>query len=87
VSSGFAIDRTGVAMIAVIAVVITPAAMFASAWVVTDGLDFAAASTFELVVAALSCLLALFVNRRSNELRPVGPHAQRARTRSGRRRS
>jgi hypothetical protein len=81
VSSGFAIDRTGVAMIAVIAVVITPAAMFASAWVVTDGLDFAAASTFELVVAALSCLLALFVNR------PVGPHAQRARTRSGRRRS
>jgi hypothetical protein len=46
----------------VIAVVITPAAMLAAAWVVTDGLD-AAASTFDLVIGALSCLLALFTIR------------------------
>lgn len=60
---GFAIDRTGVALIVLVALVVTPASMFASVWVVTDGLDFAAASTFDLVTAALACLLALFVIR------------------------
>jgi hypothetical protein len=59
----FAIDRTGVALIVLIALVVTPATMLAAAWVVSEGLDFAAASTFELVSAALSCLLALFVIR------------------------
>lgn len=60
---GFTIDRTGVALIVLIALVLTPAAILASAWAVTDGLDFAAASTFDLVTAALACLLALYVIR------------------------
>jgi hypothetical protein len=60
---GFAIDRTGIALIVAIALVVTPATMFATAWVLSDGLDFAAASSFDLVVAALCCLLALFVIR------------------------
>jgi hypothetical protein len=60
---GFAIDRTGVALILLMAVVITPAAMLASVWIVTDGLDFAAASAFELVVGVLSSLLALLLIR------------------------
>jgi hypothetical protein len=62
---GFAIDRTGVALIVSIALVVTPATMFATAWVLSDGLDFAGASRFDLVGAALCCLLALFVIRAS----------------------
>jgi uncharacterized membrane protein YobD (UPF0266 family) len=64
-SSGqdFAIDRTAVVLIVAVALVITPAVMLASVWVVTDGLDFAAASAFELVVAALVSLLVLLVIR------------------------
>lgn len=58
-----AIDRTGVALIVIIALVITPATMLAAAWMLSDGLDVAAASTFGLVGAALCCLLALFVIR------------------------
>lgn len=60
---GFAIDRTGVALIVLIALVVTPTTMLATAWVLSKGLDFAAASTFDLVIAALCCLLALFVIR------------------------
>jgi hypothetical protein len=60
---GLAIDRTGVALIITIALVITPATMFATAWVLSDGLDFAGASMLDLVGAALCCLLALFVIR------------------------
>jgi hypothetical protein len=60
---GFAIDRTGVALILLVAVVITPAAMLTSVWIVTDGLDFAAASAFELVVAVLVSLLVLLMIR------------------------
>jgi uncharacterized membrane protein YobD (UPF0266 family) len=64
-SSGqdFAIDRTALVLIVAVALVITPAVMLASVWVVTDGLDFAAASAFELVVAALVSLLVLLVIR------------------------
>jgi hypothetical protein len=60
---GFAIDRTGVALIVSIALVITPATMLATAWMLSEGVDFAAASTFDLVGAALCCLLALYVIR------------------------
>jgi hypothetical protein len=60
---GFAIDRTGVALIVSVALVVTPASMLATAWVLTEGLDFAAASAFDLVSAALCCLLALYVIR------------------------
>jgi hypothetical protein len=50
-------------MIISIALVITPATMLATAWMLSEGLDFAAASIFDLVGAALCCLLALFVIR------------------------
>jgi hypothetical protein len=60
---GFAIDRTGVALIISIALVVTPAAMLTTAWVLSDGLDLAGATAFDLVVAALCCLLALYVIR------------------------
>lgn len=66
----FAVDRSAVVMIIALAVVVAPTAFLSTAWVLTDGLDFASASWFELVVAALSCGLALFVIRAAlSELR------------------
>jgi hypothetical protein len=59
----FEIDRTGVALIVLFGVVVVPATVLASVWVLTDGLDLAAAGVFELIVAGLSCLLALFIIR------------------------
>ncbi len=60
---GFGIDRTGVALIVLIALVITPATMLVTAWVLSEGVDLAAASAFDLVGAVLCCLLALYVIR------------------------
>jgi hypothetical protein len=37
--------------------------MLTTAWVLSDGLDLAGATAFDLVVAALCCLLALYVIR------------------------
>lgn len=58
---GFAIERTGVMLIIALAVIVAPATMLASVWVLTHGFAFAQASRFELIMAGLSCLLALYV--------------------------
>jgi hypothetical protein len=58
---GFAVDRTGVAMIFAFAVVITPALMLAATWLLTDGFSPSGASTFSLISAVLVGLLGVYL--------------------------
>jgi hypothetical protein len=59
----FRVDAVGVGLIAALTLFVGPATIVASAWVLTAGLDFAAATRFELIVTVMVCLLALLMIR------------------------
>ncbi len=59
----FAIDKTAVALIVALVIVIGPATIFASIWVLTHGFHVAATTPFEWVVTVLVSLLALVMIR------------------------
>lgn len=57
------LDRAGVAMIIVIALVISPVTMLAAAWILTAGFDLASASPFDLVWVGITAFLVALVIR------------------------
>jgi len=59
----FALDRTGVALIAGLVLIVGPTTILATAYVLTHGFDFASATIFELIVAVVASLLALVMIR------------------------
>jgi hypothetical protein len=59
----FSLDVTGLWLIIAMVFMIGPATLLASVWVLTHGLDFAATTTFELIVTVLVGLLTLVLLR------------------------
>ena len=57
VAPNLALDRSALAMIVILALIVAPVTLIATIWVLSHGLNFAASSALELVFTGISALL------------------------------